>query len=92
MGWDLIKDVWMGLKLSHVVIVQIQSWIKDRFPKALLWCEVIWESLLQVHDEASKFIEEFALQGFDEEIANHLFHGTILNREFIVVDAVGDEI
>ena len=49
-------------------------------------------SLLQVHDESTEFVEELALEGFSEEIADHLFCGTILNREISNVDAVGDEI
>jgi hypothetical protein len=32
------------------------------------------------------------LQGFGEEVADHLFGGAILDREYIAVDAVGDEI
>jgi hypothetical protein len=45
-----------------------------------------------VKDEFAKLVEKFALQGFSEEVADHLFSGTILNREFTGVDAVGDEI
>jgi hypothetical protein len=69
----------MGLELNHVVIVKIQSWIKCRFSNTLLRCEVIGESLLQVHDEALEFIEEFAVQGFGEEITDHLLSGEVFN-------------
>jgi hypothetical protein len=40
---------------------------------------VIGESLLQVHDEALEFIEEFAVQGFGEEITDHLLSGEVFN-------------
>ena len=51
-----------------------------------------WESVLQVHDEFAKLVEKFALQGFGEEISDHLFSRTIVDREFIGIDAVGDEV
>jgi hypothetical protein len=50
------------------------------------------KSLLHVHDETLKLVKEFALQEFCKEIANHLFQGTILNGEFVVLYAIGDEI
>jgi hypothetical protein len=40
---------------------------------------------------ATEFAVEFALQGFGEEISDHLLPGTKLNRELIAVDAIGDE-
>ena len=49
-------------------------------------------SLLQVHNQSTEFAEELALKGFGEEIADHLFRGTTLNREISNVNAVGDEI
>jgi hypothetical protein len=70
----------MGLELNHGVIVKIQSWIKGRLSNTLLQCEVIGESHLQVHNETSEFVEEFALQGFGKEITNHFFGGTVFNR------------
>jgi hypothetical protein len=82
----------MGLELNHGVIVKIQSWIKGRLSNTLLQCEVIGESHLQVHNETSEFVEEFALQGFGKEITNHFFGGTVFNRQFVLVDAVSDEV
>lgn len=75
MGWELIEEIQKGLELNHVVIVNIQSWIKYIFSNTLLRWKVIWESLLQVHDEAPKFVEEFAMQGFGEEIAKEQIFG-----------------
>ena len=49
-------------------------------------------SLLQVHNRCSELVEELALKGFSEEISDHLFCGTILDRKIVVVDAVGDEV
>jgi hypothetical protein len=50
-------------------------------------------SLLQVHDECSKLVEELALQGFGEEVADHFFRGTMFYYgKSIHIDAVGDEI
>jgi hypothetical protein len=51
---------------------------------------VIGESLLQVHNEASEFVEEFGLQGFGKEITDHLLSGAVFNRYFILDDAVSD--
>ena len=49
-------------------------------------------SLLQVHDRRTELIEKLPLQGLGVEITNHLFCGTILNREFVVIDSVGDKV
>jgi hypothetical protein len=53
---------------------------------------VIGESCLQVHNETSEFVEEFALQGFSKEVTDHFLSGTVFNRQFVLVDAVSDEV
>ncbi len=40
----------------------------------------------------SEFVEKLALQRLSEIVTDHLFRGTILNGEFIVVDSVSDEV
>jgi hypothetical protein len=49
-------------------------------------------SLLQVHDRTTELIEKLPLQGLGIEVTNHFFCGTILNREFVVADSVGDKV
>ena len=49
-------------------------------------------SLLQVHDEFSELVKKLALKRLSKIVADHLFRGTILNGEFIVVDSVSDKI
>jgi hypothetical protein len=53
---------------------------------------VIVESCLQVHNETSEFVEEFALQGFSKEVTNHFLSGTVFNRQFVLVDVVSDDV
>jgi hypothetical protein len=53
---------------------------------------VIGESCLQVHNDTSEFVEEFALQGLSKEVTDHFLSGTLFNRQFILVDAVSDEV
>jgi hypothetical protein len=53
---------------------------------------VIGESCLQVHNETLEFVEEFALQGFSKEFTDHFLSGTVFNRQFVLVDAVSDEV
>ena len=50
------------------------------------------EVYLGVHDEGTKLVEEFTLQRLGKKIANHFTCRAVLNREFLAVDAVGDEV
>ena len=51
-----------------------------------------WDSVLQVHDHLAELVEEFTLQRFGKEIADHLLSGTIIDLEFIAIDVIGDKI
>jgi hypothetical protein len=48
--------------------------------------------VLQVHDEFAKLVKEFSLQRLSEVISRHRFRRTIIDREFLGADAIGDEI
>ena len=46
----------------------------------------------KIHNDRTEFEKEFTLQGFGEEVRNHVLGWTVLHAEFTILDAIGDEI